>query len=460
MGLKRAIRECIRWGKNDKLAKHSLKRKKWTFASIILICAAFDVLLLYIGDKAIFILLRDALYLPKKYAQTYTHLTTLRENSDHRHQDTINAIAFSPDGKTIATGITQQVHLWDINSGKLLSTFKGHSGPVNAVVFSPDGKTVASVSRDRKRSSIHPTILWDPSAEMQKIAHYQMAPYTIRLWDIRTAVSRLTFTEFISPLTALEFSPDSTKLLIASQNGVIDVYDSATGRRELHNLGLFVHDRILNRIGTIAFAASPGDKIITRWIWKTDDFMPSRISRTEAARRFSFVQWFTHFRFVGEPGIGLNTGPSGSLSFLIPNTYRISALAFSPSGKILASGSRSREIQLYDNTAGQIQLWDADTGHLLHTLNSPGGWVNLLTFSPDGKTLASTGKRWQNMISIWDVESLRLITIINVSDVGERGVRTLKFSPDSITLASGHVSGAVQIWDITGRTKSEQVKED
>ena len=453
MRLKRSVRERIRWCKSDTLPGQTLKRKKWVFTLIVLICAAFDVLLLYIGDKAIFMLLRDAPYLPKKYAQEYTHLATFRKDSHQKWQGTINAVAFSPDGQTLATGRHQELRLWDVNTGNLIVTLKEHQGWIHAVAFSPDGKTLASVSRNRERGSTHPTILWDPSVEMQKIAHYRMAPYTIRLWDIKTTISRLTFTESISPLTALEFSPDSTKLLIASQNGVIDVYDSATGRRELHNLGLFVHDRILNRIGTIAYAASPSDKIITRWIWNTDDFMPNRISSTEAARRFSSVQWFTHFRFVGEPGIGLNAGPGNSSSFLVPNTYRVSALAFSPASKILASGSRSREIRLYDNTDGKIQLWDADTRHLLHTFNSPGGWVDLLVFSPDGKTLASTGKRWRNTIFIWDVENRRLLTTINVNDVGEKGVLTLKFAPNSITLASGHVNGIVHIWDITGRTK-------
>lgn len=453
MKLRRSLRERIRWCKSDTLPGQTLKRKKWIFVSIVLICAAFDVLLLYIGDKTIFMLLSDAPHLPKKYAQEHTHLTTFRTDPYQKHREVVNAIAFSPDGQTLAVGGHQELHLWDVSTGKPTSTFKEPQGWIQAVTFSPDGKTLASVSRNRERSSTHPTILWDPSVEMQKIAHYQMTPYTIRLWDIKTTVSRLTFTESISPLTALEFSPDSTKLLIASQNGVIDVYDSTTGRRELHNLGLFVHDRILNRIGTIAYAASPSDKIITRWVWKTDDFMPSRISSTEAARRFSSVQWFTHFRFVGEPGIGLNTGPKGSLSFLIPSTYRVSALAFSPASKILASGGRGREIRLYDNTDGKIQLWDADTGHLLHTFNSPGGWINLLAFSPDGKMLASTGKRWRDMIFIWDVENCRLLTTINVNDIGERGVLTLKFAPDSITLASGHINGTVHIWDITGRTK-------
>ena len=422
------------------------------FAILLLFtCAVFDVLLLLVGESVISpLLLQDAPYLPKEYAQAYTHLATFKEPSSEGSGHVINAIAFSPDGQTLATGIAQEVHLWDVDTGKHLSTFKGHTGPVHAVAFSPDGKTLASVSRDREQSSIHPTILWDPSVPIQKIAHYQMVPYTIRLWDTQTDNSRLTFTVGISPLTALEFSPDSTKLLIASQNGVIDVFDSATGLRELHSLGLFAHDRVLNRIGTIAYAASLADKIITRWIWKVNGFMPHRIPEKEVYRHFSMKQWFTHFRFVGEPAIGLNTGEEGPLFFLIPDTYRVSALAFSPNGKILASGGQDREIRLYDVATAKIQLWDTGTRQLQHTFNSPGGWVNLLTFSPDGNTLASSNKRWWNKIFIWDMKNYRLISIITT---GNREIKALQFAPDGITLASAHTDGTVHLWDITGRTK-------
>ena len=419
---------------------------------LLFTCTVFDVLLLLIGQRVIFPLLKDAPYLPKEYAQTYTYLTTFKEHSGRKRTEAINTIAFSPDGQTLATAIAQEVHLWNVNTGKLLSIFKGHSGQVNTVAFSPDGKTLASVSRDRERGSTHPTILWDPSAQIQKIAHYHLAPYTIRLWDTKTGISRLTFTRAISPLTALEFSPDSTKLLIASQNGVIDVYDSATGHDELLNLGLFVHDRILNRIGTIVFAATLGDKIITRWTWKTDSFMPRRVPKKEVHRRFSLVQWFDHFRFVGEPAIGLNTGTDQQLFFFAPDTYRVSALAFSPDGKTFVSGGYDREIRLYDIADAKIQLWDADTGNLLHTFNSPGGWVNLLAFSPDSRTLASVGKRWWNKIFIWDMENYRLLSIITT---GNREIKALQFAPNSITLASTHIDGTVHLWDITGQVNSK-----
>lgn len=377
MRLRRSLRERIRWCKSDTLPGQTLKRKKWIFALIVLMCAAFDVLLLFIARMAIRPLAEDAPYLPKEHAQAYTHLTTLIKYPQRRYEKPIDTVAFSSDGQHVATGGHQELHLWDVSTGTLMSAFKESQGWIYAVAFSPDGKTLASVSGKRGRIRHPPVILLDPLAPRHLVRH------TIQLWDIKTGTTRLTFPVNTLPITALEFSSDGTKLLIVSEQGFIDVYDSTTGHREKFSRSPFVHDSIRD-------------------------------------------------------------------------TYQFSTLAFSSVGKIFATGGRDSDDRgLYDIADAEIHLWDADTGHLLHTFNSPGRWVNWLVFSPDGKTLASVydDGDWRNMIFIWDVENCRLLTTINVGDVGERGVQTLKFAPDSITLASGHVNGTVHIWDITGRTK-------
>lgn len=215
---------------------------------------------------------------------------------------------------------------------------------------------------------------------LDPLAPRHLVPHTIRLMDFKTGTARLTFSVDTLPITALNFSGDSTKLLIVSEQGFIDVYDSTTGHREKFSRSLFVHN-------------------------------------------------------------------------VIRNTYQFSALAFSPDGKTFATNGRNNDRPLYDVADAEIQLWSADTGYLLHTFNSPGRFVHLLAFSPDGKTLASVGEEgdWWNKIFIWDVENRRLLTIINT---GKRTIMALQFAPDSIILASGHTDGTVHLWDITGRTKT------
>ena len=380
MRLRRSVRERIRWCKSDRLPGQTLKRKKWIFALIVLMCASFDVLLLFITGKAVAPLLEDTPYLLEEYAQAYTHLATFRMDSHQSYRDSIDVIGFSPNGQILVAGGHREVCLWNVSTGTPLSTLKMHQGGIHAVAFSPDGKTLASVSSKIGPSdSRSPVILL-----LDPLAPRHLVPHTIRLLDSKTGTARLTFSVNTLPITAFGFSPDSTELLIVSEQGFIDVYDSATGHREKFSRSLFVHN-------------------------------------------------------------------------VIRNTYQFSALAFSSDGKTFATNGRNNDRPLYDVADAEIQLWSTDTGHLLHTFNSPGRSVYLLAFSPDGKTLASVGEGgdWWNKIFIWDLENRRLLTIINI---GKRTIMALQFAPDSIILASGHTDGTVHLWDITGRTKMEGVK--
>ena len=66
------------------------------------------------------------------------------------HQDIVRSMAFSPDGKTLATGSRDKtIKLWDMASGKVKTTIEGHQDSVMSVAFSPDGKTLASGSDDK-----------------------------------------------------------------------------------------------------------------------------------------------------------------------------------------------------------------------------------------------------------------------------------------------------------------------
>jgi WD40 repeat protein len=97
------------------------------------------------------------------------------------HAFGVYSVAFSPDGKTLASGNHDEtIQLWDVKIGVVLRTLRGHTSWVRAVSFSPDGKTLASGSRDR----------------------------TIKLWDVKTGKELATLKGHPEGVNAVAFSPD------------------------------------------------------------------------------------------------------------------------------------------------------------------------------------------------------------------------------------------------------------
>lgn len=120
------------------------------------------------------------------------------------------------------------------------------------------------------------------------------------------------------------------------------------------------------------------------------------------------------------------------------HSARVQALAFSPDGRMLASGS--------DDLT--IKFWEVATGKELKTLVGHTADVIFLVFSPDGKRLASAAKG-QEAITLWDVRTGKELLAIE----GVPGdVYQLQFSPDGKSLVSGSYDGVVKMWDLaTGK---------
>ncbi len=192
----------------------------------------------------LFSLLTLALFVTSLSAQPVTELKG--------HTDKVYSLAFSPDGKQLATaGFDNNVKLWDFTNGKELFNLAGHQGPVYCVAFSPDGKLLASSSADQTirlwnpadgkfvreikgHTGIADCIAFSPDS---KLLASGSADKTVRLWNPEDGKEVKNLGAHAGTVHCIAFSPDGK--LLASGGGekdnLIKIWD-VPGQKELKTL--------------------------------------------------------------------------------------------------------------------------------------------------------------------------------------------------------------------------------
>lgn len=302
----------------------------------------------------------------------------------------IFSVAIHPQGNLLAAGDTQgTVRLWSFPNGQFAGLLTGHTNAVMSVAFSPDGSLLASGSLDR----------------------------TIRLWDARTGHCLKVLAEHGSGVFAVVFSPDGTWLASGSQDCSVRLWDVRTAR-PIDSL-----TQHTNAVFTLAF--HPEGKVLA-----------------SGSIDHSICLWDVN----PLPQAGTDQESSGSarlITALHGHNHQVLAVAFSPDGSLLASGSA-------DTT---ICLWDSTERRLRSTLRGHTHWVRSLAFSPDGAHLISGGG--DQTIRIWDLAEQRVLEVL-------RGhthvIRALALHPDGALLASGGLDDTIRLWDLRRRQHDPAIR--
>jgi WD40 repeat protein len=337
--------------------------------------------------------------------------------------DEVWAVAFSPDGKTLATGGRDNtVRLWDARAGVELRTLRGHEGPVHAVAFSPDGKTLASGA-------------WDKTIKLWHLAEPPAPPA-----DLTGA--RLTLSGHTDLIMSLAFSPDG-KVLASGAGGLEDdnsirLWDTAGGKqlRALTGHADDVNGLAFSPDGKL-LASGGEDKVVNLWDMRTGQIRHALREHTGPVYAVAFGRDGGLLASVGE-SIRLWDGKTGGAVRVLPHTGR--TIALSPDGATLAN------VQL-----SWVELWDIPTGKVRSTLIGRALPVKVAAYSPDGGMMVSAA----GDLSLWDMAAGQRIILPALTHANASAAA---FNPDGKLLASGGADGTLKLWDVRAGRELRNLK--
>ncbi len=352
------------------------------------------------------------------------------------HTAGINALAFAPDGKTLASASEDRtVKLWDSGTGKERCTLTGHAAGVDAVVFAPDGSRLATAGG---------------------------ADGTVRLWDTATGKQQVRIPVGARSVCAVAFYPHGQTLASGDSDGAVALWDPATGKEQRK---LMAAD---GEVFCVAFAPDGRGvalgtdqgrvKLWTPATGQVEDLFhsPPASGQPVPVRSIAFSPDGRHLAWsLQSSDVVLwdlaRAKRRAVLAMHSDGDFPVS-VTFSPDSKTLATGCGG-----IWKLPSSVKLWDVARAQLHTILRGHVGGQGVAAYAPDGRTVAFASS--DGAIKLWDVtgEAPRATLPAHTN-----GVWSVAVSPDGRSLASangdwwtGHRSGEVKLWDLaTGRQRA------
>ncbi|OMJ76691.1 hypothetical protein SteCoe_23888 [Stentor coeruleus] len=354
----------------------------------------------------------DGKYLASGSEDCQVKIWDLVEKKEHCApiQDTENIISinFSPNEKLLAISCGNQVKIWSFIDNKVINVLKCHSDDVVCVRFSPDGKLLASASLDSY----------------------------IKLWYLDKKKPKQIYSGHEDKVYCISFSPDGKYLASGSEDCLVKIWDVNRKDKEINLDG---HEEavlcvVFSPDGKFIASGSEDDLII---VWnfaeKTEEFTLKGHTSTVYSLSFSSDGKFLASGSEDSLVKIWNLEEESEQCTLTGHSIIVCSVCFSPNGKILASGSAD----------SSVKLWKVHDDKEKMCIKSHSQSILCLNFSPDGQLLATGSKDF--LVKIFDIKN----SIEKGTLKGHTAkVMCVAFTPDGKQLASGSKDKIIIIWDV------------